>query len=394
MPIRKIVVFLLVLLTVLPTLAQDNANTVTVTDISYDTVQQDTITNGAFYDWWRIQANAGDLMVIDMGGSDGLAPLIGLLDPSRNLVTKSKDGEVNQSVTLEYTVPADGEYTIVATRVGNESGTSTGRYALRVRRANPPTETTNNQYEDVTFACQDFEATSVLSLHFADDPRPKLGYRITVYGIDGFIPVIRLNFDVPGQDPFNICNTNADDTVGDTFTLPGEAARSITKENLSTASQLRFNGADKSGPVYVTIASKNGAAGRYVAIVDGLSISDASDTDTFEVRMGPLAKFSVLQMYMVGTQNSRLDPYMKWVAGNVECDDAGRDGCKNIPSFSKAGVVLHEGDGTTIVGDRSDAGLLLAPGNTDIMAIEAGSRANDTYGDYALFFIGELPATK
>ncbi len=347
---------------------------------------KDSITSKAFYDWWHIQASAGDLMVIEMGGSDGLAPLIGILDSTGTLVAKSNDGEPNHSISLDYKVPADGQYTIVTTRVGNEKGTTTGRYAIRVRKANPPDQSNNsNQYEDVTFPCQNFEATTVASLRFAEDPRPSLRYRITVYGIDGFVPVIRLNFDVPGQDPYKICNTNADETIGDTYTLPGEAERSITKDTLSSASQLSFTGADKAGFVSVTIASKDGAAGRYIAVIDGFTIGTATNTDTFDVRIGPLAKLTPLMVYMVATADSRLDPYMKWANGNLECDDAGRGDCKAVPSFNKAGVTLHDGPSTAIIGDRSDAGLMLTPGTTDIMTLELGSRANETYGDYALF---------
>jgi hypothetical protein len=57
-------------------------------------------------------------------------------------------------------------------------------------------------------------------------------------------------------------------------------------------------------------------------------------------------------------------------------------------------VTLHEGSGTTITGDRSDAGLTLAPGTTDIMTLELGSRESDTYGDYALFLLGQMPSSK
>src|SRR5689334_8531343 len=109
MSIKKITLFLIVILTVLPVFAQDNPppppdpdSVVTVTDITYDSVQQDTITNKAFYDWWRIQASAGDVMVVEMGGNDGLAPLIGILDSNGNLVAKSADGEPNQAVSMDF----------------------------------------------------------------------------------------------------------------------------------------------------------------------------------------------------------------------------------------------------------------------------------------------------
>ncbi|MBI1280865.1 MAG: hypothetical protein GC179_22265 [Anaerolineaceae bacterium] len=395
MLIKKIGLFLFVLLTVLPAAAQDNQDTVTVTDISYGDVVQDTITNGAFYDWWHIQALEGDVMVVDMGGSDGLAPLIGIIDSSGSLVARSADGEPNQSVSMDYTIPKDGQYTIVATRVGNQSGTTTGHYALRVRKANPPNQNTNSdQYEPVTFPCHDFEATTAVSLRFGEEPRPNLKYRITVYGMDGFVPVIRLQFDIPGQKPFDQCNTDANSTLNDTFTVPGEDTRTITKENLASNSQLIFTGAENAGTVTVTIASKNGAAGRYFAVIDGFTIDSPQKTDLYDIRMGPLAKFTPLTVYMAAGENSRIDPYIKWASGNMECDDAGRGDCKTVPTFSKAGVSLHESEGLTIVGGRSDAGLVLAPGNSDIMTLEIGSRNNETYGNYVLVLLGQLPVSK
>src|SRR4051812_9063729 len=108
--LRKILFSLILLNSVFPALAQDQTDSVTVTDITYDSVEQDTITNKAFYDWWRIQASAGDVMVVEMGGSDGLAPLIGVLDSTGNLVAKSPEGQPNQSVSMDYTVPNDGQY--------------------------------------------------------------------------------------------------------------------------------------------------------------------------------------------------------------------------------------------------------------------------------------------
>jgi hypothetical protein len=110
------------------------------------------------------------------------------------------------------------------------------------------------------------------------------------------------------------------------------------------------------------------------------------------VRIGPLAAESTsLSVYMVAAQNSRLDPFMILPDTGETCDDSGRTGCDTLPTFSGAGAVLHEGDGTTLRGDRSDAGLLLTPGNPDPMAVELSSRDGDTRGAYALVLIGELP---
>jgi hypothetical protein len=375
-------------LAALPVVAQENSET--VLDIIYDNPVDDTITQAAFYDWWILQASAGDIMVINMAASGGLEPLIGILDQGGNLVARSDEGAPDSLISLEYTTEQPGQFIIVATRVGNADGTSTGTYSLIVRRANGVVENVDT-YQDVTFICEGFEATTAATVTFAEDPQPSLVHRITVYGIDGFEPVIRLNVDEP--EPYEVCNTDAAQTVGDTFTLPGEDQRTITEDNLNTVSQHLVSGAENVGDIIITIGSRDGTPGRYMAIFDlGFAIDPANDTDRLEVRIGPLAaETTSLSVYTVAVQNSRLDPFMTLLDSGVTCDDAGRTGCDGLPSFSGAGAVLHEGDGTTLRGDRSDAGLLLTPGNPDPITLEVSSRGGDTYGGYALVLIGELP---
>jgi hypothetical protein len=379
----------LLALLVVPALAQDNSDTNSVLPIHYDDVVQETLTQKSFFDWWQVEAHKGDDIVIDMAAFDGLEPLIGILDSGGTLVSRSNDGAANDTVTLEYTIPADGQYTIVATRVGNADGTSTGSYSLRLRIANPPVENVDT-YQDVTFRCDDNDVTTASTLVFQDDPSKDLSYRITVYGIDGFLPVLRLNTDLPNK--IEVCNADADKTVGDTFTLPGEAARTVSADHLDTVSQLLITGGEKAGLVTITIGSKDGKPGRYMAIVEGFNIDPDKDIDNVEVRVGPLAaKTTAIQMYMVAAQNSRLDPFMLRPDTDESCDDAGRKGCETVPTFSGAGATLHEGEGTTITGDRSDAGMLINPGTPDPVVVQVGSREGKTHGTYALVFIGELP---
>lgn len=385
---------ILFLLTTLPVLAQDSSDNPTVLDTRYDAVETDTITALSFYDWWRIQAEVGDVIVADMFAADGLAPLLGILDDNGNLVGRSTDGVPDGAVTLEYTAPIAGYYTIVATRVGNADGTTIGSYNLHVRRATQEGAVPANTLQEVTFICRDFEATTAASFQFIDDRRTDLKYRITVYGFDGFQPVIRVKFNVKDQEqPFEQCITDARSMLNDTFTLPGAETRTVTEDTLQNSAQLIISGADLADIISLTLGSRDGAPGRYMMVIDGFTIDPADDLDGMEVRVGPLAATrSFITAYMVATPNSRLDPLLRWNETEQECDDAGRAACKNVPSFAGAGVTLHENEGLTITGGRSDAGLVLAPGNPDSMTLEFGSRSQDTFGGYAVFFIGELPA--
>lgn len=384
---RALIIGLLLLMNV-PALAQDT-DVETVAPINIDDIVEDSLTQKAFFDWWQVQAVEGDILVVDMAASGGLQPLIGILDTGGNLAARSADGETDSTVTLEYTVPTSGQYVIVATRVGNLDGTTTGTYSLRLRRANAPVQEFN-PYQDVTFRCDDYEVTTAATLVFQEDPSAELGHRITVYGIDGFQPVIRLNVNVP--NPYELYNTDAQRAIGDTFTLPGEPERSISEANLNTVSQLLINGAEEAGIITITIGSKDGQPGRYMVIVDGLAIEPSADVDAYEVRVGPLAaETTAIQLYMIDAESSRLDPFLTRPNTEETCDDAGRKGCEAVPSFTGAGATLNEGSGATFTGDRSDAGLLLNPGNPDPMVIELSSRDGRTHGGYALVLIGELP---
>jgi hypothetical protein len=391
--LRKLLLIISLLLTGAAISAAQDADLPVVLDIRYDQTVEETITAAAFYDWWVLDAEEGDILVIDMQARNGLEPLIGLLDSSGTLVARSDDGLPDSAVTLEYTAPSTGKYTIVATRVGNQSGLSTGAYTLRLRRANPAPLPAEDPYQDVTFRCENGEATTAATLQFADDPVPGLRYRLTVYGSDGFRPVIRVSFVRPDTgEPYELCNTDALRTVGDSFTLPGQETQTITEATLDRASQLGLTGADGMGTITLTIGSLNDQPGPWVALIEGFRIDPKDDVDTLDVRIGPLAALtSTLSVYMVTNPDSRLDPLLSWSDGGLACDDAGRGDCANVPAFSGASFLLNEGDGLNLKPDRSDAGLVLAPGSPDPMTLEMSSRSGDTYGGYTLILIGQLP---
>jgi hypothetical protein len=384
----KAILLLGLCLMAVPVFAQ-SSETNTVAPINYDDIVEDNITDAAFFDWWKVQVTEGDEVVIDMSAAGGLQPLIGLLDVGGDLIARSQDGAADDTVTLDFVVPSSGEYTIVATRVGNADGTSTGAYSLRLRLANP-TVVEVNPYQDVTFRCEDYEVTTAATLAFQEDSSPGLVQRVTVYGINGFQPVIRLNTENP--EPFELCNTDAEQAVGDVFTLPDGVEGTVTADNLTSVSQLIVRGADQAGFIKLTIGSKDGTSGRYVVVIEGFSIEPDNDSDAIEVRVGPLAaETTAIQMYMVAGENSRVDPFMTRPDTEETCDDAGRKGCEAVATFNGSGFTLHEGTGTTIIGDRSDAGLLINPGNPDPVVVTLNSRSGRTHGTYALVFIGELP---
>ncbi len=392
--ISLIILFCLAL--TIPALAQDDINS--VGNMSYGDVVEDTLTEVAFFDWWHIQVGAGDVVYVEMIAADGLVPLVGLLDSGGNLVARS-DGEriaeINGVADLQYVAEIDGRYTIVATRDGNENGTSTGSYTLAVSLMNPDTERPD-LYQDVEFRCEDFIVTTAATIIFDEDAEQIEFFRVSVYGLDGFQPAIRAHTET---NDFTYCSHDTLDMGGDSFTLPGEETLPLPDVeddvNLDQAARLNLRSTGiHFGPITYTIGSEDGSPGRYMAVIEGFSISPSSDRDYLTVQLGPLARETEMLLYMVGAENTRLDPLLRQIFEDnpeIICDDAGRRDCANVPSITGAGATITSGDGVRVIGDRLDAGLLLNPGNPDLMILEMTSRGGETHGEYALIIIGELP---
>ncbi len=387
------VITTLLLIVMTPWVAAQNEDTGAAA-ITYDQVVTETIASDAIFDWWFLDALADDVLVVDMRGANGLAPLIGLLDPGGTLIARSEDGQVNGLTTMEFTLPEDGQYVIVATRVGNENGTSTGDYELRVRNA-VGNYVRENPYQQVTFRCTDMQATNAATLEFADDFGTAEVYRINVYGMDGFVPVIRVYLD--GVDVTD-CSSNSQAMGGDSYSLPGGETVVVEGDLLTTSAQLTITGANRAGNVSLTIGSRDGAPGRYMALIEGFAIDTPDDVDTISVGQGPLAAGAPLLVYMVAGKTERLDPSMELLTDNADegetadnvCDDAGRRGCEDVPSL--VGLRLTVGADVDIMGDRFDAGALLPPGNPQLRQFELSSFDGNTSGTYSLVLMGELPA--
>ena len=384
---RKVLLCLTIsLLLALPLSAQED---LPVSDsINYDDVVFDTLTARSFWDWWLLQATAGDEIVAEMTGEQGLEPLLGILDPNGTLVARSTDGEVDGTVTLEYTVPEAGEYTIVTTRVGNENGTSLGSYSLMVRRSNE-TAVRVNPYQEVTFRCQDYEVANAATIVFADDEDQAPNYLIAIYGLDGFRPVIRAEL---GALDFTDCARDTQALGGSIFALPGEEPFMLVDNYEEIAAQLFIPNAAPAGEITFTIGSADGAPGRYMAVIHGFRIGD-DDFDTVRLSQGPLAALRPLTMYMIAESGSRLDPALTVLnpdeTGAI-CDDAGRRGCEGVPSPDGLYAFLSE-QAVEIKSDPFDAGLVLPPGVPEFHEIELGSFNGNTTGSYAIVLIGELP---
>ena len=365
------------LLLLQPALAQDDDVPRSDT-IPINAVVSDSITDVAFYDWWIVQVAAGETLVIEMRAGPTLAPLVGLLDPGG-------------TVRLEHTAAASGEHIVVATRVGNRAGDTRGTYELAVRRPGD-LPARDSVYQQVTFRCDRVEVANAVTLQFAEDPEQYSGYIISVYGLDAFVPMIRIELENMNVTD---CSRNPQGMAGDVVALPGLEPFTVAGPLLDQAAQLKIIGTVYPGPVTLTVGSADSAPGRFVVVVQGFQIDPASDRDYIQVSQGPLAARRPLALYMVADKRSRLDPALSLPAGlaaerALACDDAGGRRCRALPSTEGLRIAVTS-SGAAVAGGRFDAGLLLAAGAPQLLPVELGSFQRATSGRYALVLLGELP---
>lgn len=383
--LRCLLALSILLVLALPAAAQQE--TLPGNTIFYGQTMSGTITNEQFFELWTFDGVSDDAIEVRMTASGGLLPLIGLLDPGGTLVMRSDDGTLDGTVTLTYIIPADGTYTIVATRVGRDQGTTTGQYTVALNWTNPPAE---NSSREVTFRCQEYEIGVALVLELGSDMVTEgVAQRIIVYGLDGFQTMVRVTSEE--MNP-NYCLRGNPDLIGDVVTLPGEAPVEITEAMIADLFELIITEPQTMGTITYTIGSVDSAPGRYMIVLSGLAIDAAGEVETLAARVGPLAAaMGDVRVYMIAddNSNSRLDPYLRLLPDAQGCDDAGRRGCDSVPSLAGAGLRMV--DGVEFMGDRFSAGVRLRQNELEAQFIELGSFSGNTSGTYALVIIGTFP---
>ncbi|GAB1420880.1 hypothetical protein MASR2M15_10060 [Anaerolineales bacterium] len=390
-------------------LAQD-ASKPGVFEITYNATVRDSITNEAVFDWWKFNGKAGDVVGVEMFASEGLAPLLGLMDTDGNIIARSdEEGRIEPpdgQAVLQFTLESDGQYTIIATRVDHQSGDTEGQYELRLHQLNGDMGRANPLLA-VEFRCKDALATSVLAVEINEKPKvpDENGmtqfYRVTVYGLDGFMPIVQVKARVigPGVDPTISdspldCTRDAQNMVGDQIILPDGQEIIVTEESLDHMAQLSIrNTSEVSSLEEITFLIGNVASsGRYIAVLEGLNLAEGQERDDLDVQLGPLTLEQPLQVYVIADQNSRLDPSLKWYDPESHeemamCDDAGSKVCPEVASIDKAFIMLDERQWKA---NRFDAGLNLTAKDSKAQLVEISSSGGKTKGAYIVVFIGAV----
>lgn len=379
-------------------------NVPTIAPLAFNTPVVDTITPIAFYDWWEVDLVQGEMILITMEAFDGLVPLLGIVDETRELLLRSdSDGVAEPNATLEvrFTAPARGRYLVVASRDGNQFGTTSGTYRLTVDSIGR-VDVRENTLQAVEFRCGERIITSALVLQLEENRAPRRDgfvdfYAVTVFGYDGFQPVIRAEAPELRAEPLD-CTSDGRALPSSGVRLPDLPERTFGEEDEPNMARLIVqNTADdvRVGELTFTIGSLNRGRGRFVVVVQGLQIAPRDNVDTLTLRLAPLTRTRPLSVYALREANTRLDIALSAVLSDgtsLFCDDSGRgDDCADAPSLTQLRVWIADGGGQEVLGTRFDASLVLTPASTDPMLVRVASRGNETAGGYTLIFVGELP---
>lgn len=92
------------------------------------------LTTTAYQQRYTLSARKGDAVTITMTADGGsLDPYLILEDSTGKMLAKDDDSAGQHNARIDFTFEEDGDYTIIATRFGQPSGTTTGDYTLAVK---------------------------------------------------------------------------------------------------------------------------------------------------------------------------------------------------------------------------------------------------------------------
>ncbi len=109
-----------------------NINTLEVIDASYNKDYQGDISQDVPAQFYRFSGKTGDLVTITMATeSESLDPYLILMDSDLNELTFNDNASARRDARIvQFRLPKDGDYLIMATRSELQSGSSTGSYDL------------------------------------------------------------------------------------------------------------------------------------------------------------------------------------------------------------------------------------------------------------------------
>ncbi len=243
---------------------------------------------------YTFTAQAGDVIGIQLqrtSDSDSLDSLIILLDAGGNEVGRNDDDTLESgldSYLRDFTIPANGVYTIVATRFREETGTTEGDFSLRLERAGEdsplPTEAAGNtlSYDDTVTGRIDNDTPSV-EYTFTAQAGDVIGIQMqqTSGSLDPLIVLRDANGNELGRNDDDALLSGRDSYLRD-FTIPASGVYTIVatryREEAGTSEgefSLRLERAGEGSPLPTEAAGNT--------LVYGDSVIGMIDADTYRI---------------------------------------------------------------------------------------------------------------
>ncbi len=169
---------------------------------------QGEITNDSSLQFYSFDGKRDDVVTIRMnrlGG--GLDAFLALLNPAQiEIATDDDSGGGKNALINQYVLPADGTYTILATRFDRAQGTSVGKYQIQV-------DISGNVFQDVPANIQRIEVgSSVIGTITSAEPQVLYAF----LGRQSDVLTIAMNQIDGGLDPrVAILNSNRDPITSD-----------------------------------------------------------------------------------------------------------------------------------------------------------------------------------
>ncbi len=104
--------------------------------LEYGSSVTGTISDETFEVLYTFEGRAGDTITIEMNAAESgnLDPLLSLLNAEGEVVAENDDFDLNSTDSrIEFELPADGTYTVVATRYSGANGVSEGEFTLSLQ---------------------------------------------------------------------------------------------------------------------------------------------------------------------------------------------------------------------------------------------------------------------
>jgi hypothetical protein len=218
------------------------------TNLQYGIPITATITNTQPQLYYTFQADAGDIVTIEMVRASGsLDPLLQIVDSNRFLVAENDDanGTTQNSHIENLVIPLSGTYIVVATRYGESTGESVGSFVLIVGEGPNSGLGNNRQAPQVIFMNQTVtgelnddqyqryyqftaERDQIISITMDRASAPGLLDTYLILANAGFETLIEnddsagsmnsriLNFRIPADGQYNIIATRFERETGET----------------------------------------------------------------------------------------------------------------------------------------------------------------------------------